>query len=219
MNDQQDSHSEFSHDQNVGLKLPPWEERERFGVLNALYLTIKDVLLAPGHFFHRMPTRSGLVQPLLFAIIVGFASTFISWMYSLVSSSLQIALFGNFPEGNSTLIAFFIFLFSPVLVALGVFVQAAFIHLFLVVLGGGRLGFEGTFRVTAYAEASALLILIPLCGSWLALVWGLVILIIGLYNVHETQPWKAVLAVLAPMFLCFAVVGGSVALWLSKLSF
>ena len=30
------------------LLLPPWERRERFGFLNGLYLTIKDVLLTPG---------------------------------------------------------------------------------------------------------------------------------------------------------------------------
>ena len=30
------------------LRLPPWEERQRYGLLNALYLTIKDVLFTPA---------------------------------------------------------------------------------------------------------------------------------------------------------------------------
>ncbi len=201
---------EFEDDHTEGLQLPPWERRERFGFLNALYLTVKDVLLTPGRFFHRMPSLVGILQPLLFAVVLGGVGTFIAWLYSLVSSSLQMALFGDFSPGQSSLISFLLFIFSPVLMTMGIFIQAGLIHGALMLLGGNRLGFEATFRVSAYSEATTVILLLPVCGSWVAMIWSMVILIIGLYNIHEIDPWKAVVAVLAPLLLCFMVVGGSI---------
>ena len=75
-----------------GLQLPPWERRERFGFLNGLYLTIKDVLFTPRQFFHRMPSQVGLVPPLLFAIVIGVVAAFFDWMWSLAGSSLEMFL-------------------------------------------------------------------------------------------------------------------------------
>ena len=53
-----------------GLRPPPWEERERYGLLNALVLTIRLVLLSPGRIFGSMPVGLGLRQPLLFAVVL-----------------------------------------------------------------------------------------------------------------------------------------------------
>ena len=209
---------EFDHDCTEGLQLPPWERRDRFGFLNGLYLTLKDVLLVPGRFFHRMPSQVGVMQPLLFAVVLGAIGTFIAWLYSLVSSSLQLALFGDFSHANSALYSFLLFIFSPVLMTVGVFIQAALIHAVLLMTGGNRLGFEATFRVSAYSEATTVLLMLPICGSWVAIIWSLVILIIGLYNIHEIDPWKAVLVVVAPLLLCFMVVGGSIVAWMTGLT-
>ena len=194
-----------------GLLLPPWERRERFGFLNALYLTVKDVLLAPSRFFQRMPSQVGLLQPLLFAIILGALGTFIAWLYSLVSASLQMMVFGELEPARS-LNLFFVFLFSPVLVAGGLFVQAGLTHGILMLLGGNRLGFEATFRVMAYSEAAGILLLVPICGSPVALVWSLIITIIGVYAIHDTDPWRAIVAVVLPTILCLSTIFGSVAM-------
>ncbi len=212
------SSPDFEQDHTEGLQLPPWERRERFGLLNGLYLTIKDVLLGPGRFFHRMPTQIGILNPLMFAVVLGVIGTFIAWLYSLVSASLQMALIGDFSHSQSSMFSFFLFLFSPVLMTLGVFIQAGLIHMALVLLGGGKLGFEATFRVSAYSEATTIILLVPLCGSWVALIWSMVILIIGLYNIHETEPWKAVVAVLAPLMLCFVAIGGSIVAWMAGMN-
>lgn len=197
-------------DSTAGLLLPPWERKDRYGFLNALYLTIKDVLISPGRFFHRMPTAVGITQPLQFAIVLGVIATFVSWMWSLAAGSVQILLSENVADAiGDPIINFFIFLFSPVLVAIGICIQAGLTHLMLMLLGGDRLGFEATFRVAAYGEAASVLLLVPLCGSLLAVVWSVVIFIIGLYSIHEIEPWKAVLAVLLPAILCFTVFGAS----------
>ncbi len=193
------------------LLLPPWERRERFGLLNGLYLTLKDVLFSPNLFFHRMPTRLGLAQPLLFAVVIGAIATFFACIWSLAGSSLQLLVADNLGDSlRGPFWSFILFLFSPIIVSIGVFVKATLIHLILFLLGGNKLGFEATFRVAAYSEAAGILALVPFCGSVLGIVWGVVVVIIGLYSIHETEPWKAVVAVLVPMFVCLSAISSNV---------
>jgi len=209
----------FDQHSTEGLELPPWERRERFGFLNALYLTIKDVLLAPGRFFHRMPSQVGIPQPLLFAVVLGVLATFFHWMYTLMGSSLQVFVEDDLATVmQAPIYAFFNFLFSPISVSLVLFFQAALIHLMLMILGGNRLGFEATFRVAAYSEATAVLLMVPGCGAFLSLIWSLVVTVVGLYSIHEIEPWKAVVAVVLPAFICLTTIGGSVVALVAGLS-
>lgn len=202
-----------------GLSLPPWEQRETYGFLNGLYLTIKGVLLSPGRFFHRMPSRLGLAQPLLFAVVLGVAAAFFSWMWTLTGSSMQVLLQDSIAEAVKAPIYSFVgFLFSPVLAAFAVFIKAALLHVMLMLVGGNRLGFEATFRVAAYGEATSILALLPFCGSVIGAVWALVVTVVGLYSIHETEPWKAAVAVLAPLVLCLAATGGALSLLLVGLN-
>jgi hypothetical protein len=202
-----------------GLLLPPWERRERYGFLNGLYLTIKDVLLTPGTFFHRMPSQVGLAQPLYFALVLGVVAAFFGWMWSLAGSSLQMFVADDLAEVvRGPLYSFLAFLFSPVTVAILVFLKAGLIHLVLMLVGGNKLGFEATFRVAAYGEAASILALLPFCGSVLGVLWSLFITIVGLYSIHETDPWRAVLAVVAPMILCLSLVSVSAILVMMGLS-
>lgn len=198
-----------------GLELPPWERRERFGFLNGLYLTIKDVLTAPRQFFHRMPTRVGLVPPLMFAIVVGVIAAFFDWMWALAGSSLEMLFADDLEDVIEGPVAMFIhFVTSPVSITVTVFFEAAILHLCLMLFGGNKLGFEATFRVAAYGQAAAILALIPFCGTPLGILWSLLVTIIGLYSIHDTEPWKAVAAVVLPMVLCLTLVGMSAVTWL-----
>ncbi len=202
-----------------GLLLPPWERRERYGFLNGLYLTIKDILLAPRIFFHRMPTRIGLAQPLYFALVLGVVAAFFGWMWSLAGSSLQMLVAEDLEEVvKGPLYSFLAFLFSPVTVAILVFLKAGLIHLMLMLVGGNKLGFEATFRVAAYGEAAGIMALLPFCGNVLGVLWSLFITIVGLYSIHETDPWRAVLAVIAPMAMCLSLISVSAILVMIGLS-
>jgi hypothetical protein len=202
-----------------GLLLPPWERRERYGFLNGLYLTVKDVLLTPRTFFHRMPTQVGLAQPLYFALVLGVVAAFFAWMWSLAGSSLQMFVAEDLEEViQGPLYSFLAFLFSPVTVAILVFLKAGLVHLVLMLVGGNKLGFEATFRVSAYGEAAGILALVPFCGIFFGVLWSLFITIVGLYSIHETDPWRAVVAVVAPMFLCLSLFSVSAILVMVGLS-
>ncbi len=204
---------DFAGAPREGLALPPWEQRETYGLLNGLYLTIKGVMLAPGRFFHRMPVGTGLGQPLFFAVVIGTAAAFVSWMWTLTGSSLQMLVNEDITGAfRAPLVSFGSFVLSPLLVSVLVTLQAVLIHGMLMVVGGNRLGFEATFRVCAYTEAASVLVLLPFCGSFVGTVWGLAAAVIGVYSIHETDPWRAVVAVLAPMLLCLAATGGALML-------
>lgn len=196
-----------------GLALCAWERRAEYGILNALYLTSRDVLTGPQRFFRRMPTRVGLLQPLLYAVILGVLASFMAWLWSLAGSSLQTlagALAGPLARGSAWNIVSL--LASPVTAAAFVFAQAALMHLTLMLLGGNQLGFEATFRVAAYGKAASVLGLLPFCGGMLAIILELAIDVMGLYSIHGTDPWRAAVAVIAPAVIGAATVGAVITL-------
>jgi hypothetical protein len=206
------NNSEFS-EPGEGLVLPPWEERSRYGFLNSLYLTIKDVMLSPSLFFGRMPSRIGLVQPLLFAIVVNIVSAFFLWMWSLTGSSLQMFIKEDIAEiVRGPFVYGLVFIFSPVIAVVDVFLTAGLVHVCLMLIGGNRLGFEATFRVMAYSSAVYIMTIIPFCGNLIALVWGIAIIVIGLQRIHDIDGWRALVAVFLPLVLCLAGCGGVVLL-------
>lgn len=198
--------------------LPPWEDRDRYRLVDALYLTIREVLFSPEQFFRRMPVGAGLGQPLLFALIVGVLGWFANWMWSLTGSSLPLP----FDEGPCRLLCHPVWslgmlVLSPLLVVSSLFLRAGILHLGLALAGAGQAGFEGTFRVVAYADAILILAVLPFCGVLLAVVLGGPILtIVGLRQVHRTEGWRATLAVLFPLLLCIASSSGLVMMALTR---
>jgi hypothetical protein len=86
------------------------------------------------------------------------------------------------------------------------------------IVGGAKQSFETTLRVLCYAGGSAnALQLVPICGGFLAGLAGLVLNCIGLARAHETDTWRAVVAILLPLVVCcgglifLAVLIGSLA--------
>ena len=198
---------------------PPWERRSQIGFGSALVETTQQVLTAPTAFFRSMPTTGGIGGPLLYAVIVGYVGLLASVLYMFV---LQATLgsawtFGHhgewerlmpFLRSGVGLVAQVIF--GPIQVVIGLFVVTAIVHLALMLLGGASRGFEGTFRVAAYSEAAMLIRIIPICGDVVAMVYFIVLAIIGLSEAHQISKGRAAAAVLLPLLLlcccCAAIV-------------
>jgi hypothetical protein len=195
------------------LRLPPWEERERYGLLNALYQTAKEVLLSPSHFFQRLPTRLGLVQPLLFGVAMTFLSSFFDFMWSLTGGSLQrLVDRGDVSDlVRAPVVLGAIWALSPLVAVVQIMVRAAIFHLGLMLTGGNRLGFEATFRVVAYGRAASIISILPFCGGLVGLIWEIAVTIIGLARIHGVEEWRPILAVLLPVILMLLSCGGLLA--------
>jgi hypothetical protein len=205
-----------------------WEDRHRIGLLTALVETTKDVLLQPTSFFRAMPRQGGMGSPLLYAVLIGWAGLVAAAFYQALFHSLVgpgALPFGDRPEltamvgwveGWGGFVAQVVF--GGVFVAISTFVAAGILHLFLLLLGGAREGFEATFRVVSFAQATSILFLVPFCGQLIGFVWAIVLYVIGLAEAHRIGYGRSAAATLLPLVLLCCCCAGFVFMFASALA-
>lgn len=191
----------------------PWENREQLGFFKAYFDTVAMVLTKPGEAFALMKTEGDMMGPMLFAVIGGSIGMIVSVVLQMVLNSVgfmasrQSDMLGIGFVGV-WMVAYIIFI--PVMVVVGMFILSGILHLCLMIVGGAKKSFETTFRVVCFSAGSTyLLAMIPFCGNFIAMVWNIVLEIIGLARAHETDTGKAALAVLLPIIVC---CGGAILL-------
>lgn len=203
----------------------PFAERARRGFFAAFFETWKLVATQPQQFFARVRIdQTGTA--VLFGVIaatVGNAAAAVYGYFSGQQALLALQpMIQNMPEeqarfmrlymqalsGGSTLAQLVL---APLLTVIGMYVGSAILHLLLLLFRGATRGFDATLTVVAYANGINLLLAVPACGWFLAVVWGLVATIIGLGAIHRCGTGKAAAAVLAPAALacvcCCAIAG------------
>jgi len=195
-----------------GRERTSWENRENIGFLNGLLGTLRKTLFDPSQFFRRMEVRGGLIDPLLYAMIVGMAGLIFYYFWnillraplqSLMTSEFRVAS-ERYPLGGSGPAAAAILM--PFLFVFWLFIASGMLHVFLLMVRGGKAGFEATFRVLSYGVSPFVLLIIPVCGMPVMALWVIVLVIIGLKEAHEITRGKAAFAVLFPFFFCVGIV-------------
>jgi hypothetical protein len=191
--------------------LIPWEDPARTGFFDRFVETIKLLATAPAEAFARMPTAGGIGKPLTFAIIVGWIGMAISAVWMLLLGGMSLPFIDQSQLGGagavfgfSTGFTIMLMVLAPIFVIIGVFIQAAILHLMLMLLGGANNGFEATTRVCSYTYAAQLAQIVPICGGLLSAVWMVILLIVGLSTAHGITRGKAAIAVFLPVVLCCA---------------
>jgi len=198
----------------------PWEQ-PGYPLLEGLYETAKLILTRPTEAFARMATSGDLGRPLLYAVIFGWLGVIASQVYNLAFRNAMWNFLPNLPQGEEVMLgpvaSVVMMIVAPVLVLLGLFIGAAIVHLFLMILGGANQGFATTLRVLCYASTTQVIQVVPFCGGVIGAVWAIVLEIIGLAQAHRTTQSRAALAVLLPIALCcaclilvFATVGTAI---------
>ena len=190
----------------------PWENRAQLGFVNALVATVVMVITRPNEAFTVMKRDGGLGDALLFTIILGVVGMLSTFAFAFVLPAIGLGAGGmeNLLGAGASAAVFLVF--APVAMVLGIFIGGAIIHVCLMLLGGANRSFETTIRVLCYAGGSAnVFMLVPVCGSLIAYVVGLVLDCIGLARAHQTDTWRPVAAVLLPLVLC---CGGFMLFWI-----
>ncbi len=176
----------------------PWEDMEKLGFFQAMLATLSEVLFSPTKFYRRMPTRRGLTNPLIFALILGV----LGGVLGLAWQQIFMLRLGQSPEIATTrLVGITVAL--PVIVLVSLYLGSAIGHLCLMVVGGNRRGFEATFRVIAYSWSTQVFALIPFVGSLIIPIYDLIIVIIGLRESHGIGTGRAALAIFLPIIVIF----------------
>jgi hypothetical protein len=183
----------------------PWDQRQEKGLFNAFIETLQLVLSKPTAAFTAMRREGGLGEPLLYAIIGGTFGAVFAIIYNFLLRSF--ALFGTregpFAHAFSGIAVIFLLILTPIIVAIGVFIGSAILHLCLMIVGGAKQSFETTFRTICFAGGSVNpLLVIPFCGGLIVFIWKIILYCIGLARTHETETGRAVVAVLLPIIVC-----------------
>lgn len=193
----------------------PWERGKDF---NSLLETAKLIITAPARAYAEMKEKGDYGSPLVFAIvfivlgavfqavwqIIGFggSAAWMNWMGEMDPEMAEMMTSMTAVNAGSAIFGIITSLVGGII---GLFIIAGIFHLVLQLLGGlkdSSAGFEGTFRVVSYAQVVQLATLVPFVGGLVALVWGIILYVIGLATVHRTTQGKAVAAVLIPIAVC-----------------
>jgi hypothetical protein len=200
-----ENHGETGSATDAGRGPSPWENRSERGTWKGIYETFKGTLFSPDHLFRTMAFQGGMGEPFAFGLLFGTAGAIFSafWQFLLMSGVLRSIGHQFFGETGLGLLFLGLMIISPVFVILNMFLTSAVLHACLLIVGGGRNGFEATFRVVAYSQATQIIGVIPLAGGVISWLWKLVVGIIGLREIHDTSYGRVILALLLPLGLVF----------------
>lgn len=212
--------SVLSTPQLTGLLEPLWEKRHEIGFFQALFQTIRDFLVKPAEIFSKMPTEGDYISPLLYIIILTVSVGTCTLPYSSFYVAVLRKLMQFFPhfnvisagylEVNSLNLASIAMAITlmPVLATVGSLIRAGFLHLVLYLFGGANKGFESTFRVVCYSDATAAVFrLLPFLGILITFVLDILLLIVGFKRINQIEGWRATLTVLFLPFCCCISIG------------
>jgi hypothetical protein len=185
----------------------PWEQ-PGYPALEALYETAKLFLLRPSEAFARMSISGDLGRPLTFAVVLGWIGIIAGQIYQIVMPGMPWRYLPGMDRGLDFAVPVVYtigtMVLAPIFVLLAIFIWAAILHLFLLVVGAANSGFVATVRVVCYAGSTQVIAVVPLCGGFLAGLWAIALEIVGLAAAHRTTQAKTAVAVLLPIALCCA---------------
>ncbi len=181
---------------------PPWENPGP--PLQRFIDTMKGVLVDPMNTFANIRREGGLQAPLFYYLIGALVAVAgaVLWHFILPGAGMMGMPSRSAMTGAALGLGFLV-IGLPICYTIGIFLGSLILHFLLMLFGGQKFPYETTFRATAYAHGSALpLSFIPFCGGIIGGIWGLVVLIIGLAQMQETDIARSAAAVLVPLVLC-----------------
>ena len=163
-------------------------------------LAIK-VITDPVGFYQDMPKSGGLINPLIFMVVLSLVAGVLSAVLSLFGLGVAGAMAGG-------LIAIIL---VPIFVVIFGFIGAAIAYVIWKMMGSQE-DFETAFRCVAYTAAitpiTAVLSLIPYIGSLASALWPMALLALASIHVHRRSV-QASWAVFGALGIIFALISVS----------
>ncbi|RJO63882.1 MAG: YIP1 family protein [Candidatus Omnitrophota bacterium] len=176
-----------------------WYHRKELGIPRAMLETIKQALLDPRRFWACLEIERPASEPFLFYILVTLAANALGLFFDMFFQSQMV-----WPA------YFFVVLFIlPILVAIGFYLLAALLYVFILFFKG-RARFKELLTIVAYAGAANVFYIIPVWGPLLAAVGTGVLYALGLMRFFQLKAWKAVVIVVLLFALLFTMLAISI---------
>ena len=207
--------NQFQTSGTAPVKYVPWEDKGKLGFIGALFETWKESVFNPVNFYRKMPVSGGVGNPLLYGLILGFIGLMFQMIYQQFFNQLfdpsqwypflgkeldwRYYEFAHKIESITNLAYIVIF---PFILTAWFFIWSGIIHLILLIFNWNKENFEATFRLITYSEGPSFFAIVPLIGWAISIVWQLVLVIIGVKEVHRLSTGKSLLVVFLPLLLC-----------------
>jgi len=205
-----------------------WEDTWKQNFVTAIITTIKQMLFQPTFFFKSLASRKGFqFTPVVFFVLATqglgvLVSGLTNIGFSLLTPLLK-SLYGS-PTAvvellpgfiSIPLMVLFILLIFPVFAIIGLFITAAVTHLFVHLFIKNHQPFEETLKLVGYCLGVNIVMVIPIVGGVIASIGQIVLLIIGVREVHQTTTTQASIAVLFPYLICCGFIVSLMAIIMS----
>jgi hypothetical protein len=166
----------------------------------AMPQTAVNVVTKPAEFFKTMPKTGGFLEPLVFAVIMGFIAGIISAILGLLGLTYDAGYTGAWSMLGMIIV-------MPIAVAIGSFIGAAILFIIWKLIGSQE-NYETAYRCGAYLMALApivvILRVIPYAGGVISMAIYVFFLVIASTQVHNIPSQKA--------WLVFGIIGVILAL-------
>ena len=191
-----------------GRESSPWENRLELGLLQGIYQTFQKVLFSPKAFFKGLAFNKGIKEPFAFGLLFGSIGTLLGffWQFLFLSDKAPFYLQSLLENVSLNIIFLGVMIASPFIASITLFIITSIIHFFLFIVKGGQNGFEATFRVIALSQSTHVFSIIPFVGGFIGSIWNLIIMIIGIREIHENSYWRVFLAILMPVGLILVFI-------------
>lgn len=180
-----------------------WESNWRSDTLGAFVRNAKDILTDPIEYFGRIKPAEDYLSLFVWLYVFSFINLFFSMVYQLVWEMIF----------NSTETLFTIpfvmcgSVIAPFVVILMLAISSAILHFFLVNIGGSTKPFNTTFTVYALGSVTGIFSVVPILGGLVAMVYGIIINIMGMAKAHEIPASRVFLSFLVPALIVGCCVG------------
>ena len=172
------------------------------------YEKVKGFIFEPSKTFDA--TKEDTLEDAL-KYYVGIAAIFsaLSAVFFVFASTLFGSMIGGFGmmlgAGAGIIGAIWLFVTLFILMVISAFIGGAIVHIFVYLLGG-RKGIVKTIIALMYGDTPYLLFgWIPLIGL-IAIIWSLVLNVLGIRQFQELTTGRAILAILLPLIIIGIIV-------------
>ena len=183
-----------------------WEAPRTTSDALAFWRTTIEGLSSPNRYMARIPwVRGDLRNPMMYGLLAGCVGQ-AALILQLAADPDAIEIPGvMLSSGAVTGLLLLSLCLMPLVLVFALFVKSWIAHRLLRFLETQERPFEATFRVFCYAEASAVLLLIPVAGPYAEKFFAVFLLLTGLRHAQGAGLWTSFVA-LAPVLLIATLI-------------